>query len=92
MHRGAPRWWAQEALDSRLAGDSTSGYVHGGGRHLGRLILVLGGAQWQRVPMPSRAQNWAGGYFFVATAEAGDTEMAQRIANRAERPAAWRTL
>ncbi len=61
----------------------------------GQLILVLGGA---RSGKSSHAQTLAGelggnAVLYVATAEALDDEMRQRvIAHRAGRPAAWRTL
>jgi adenosylcobinamide kinase/adenosylcobinamide-phosphate guanylyltransferase len=59
-----------------------------------RLILILGGA---RSGKSSHAENLAaqagGAVLYVATAEAGDEEMARRIAHhKASRPAHWRTL
>jgi len=59
-----------------------------------RLTLILGGA---RSGKSSHAQKLAAergrAVLYVATAEAGDDEMAARIAaHRAERPAHWRTL
>lgn len=59
-----------------------------------RLTLILGGA---RSGKSSHAQKLAGErgskVLYVATAEAGDEEMAQRIAaHRSERPEHWRTL
>jgi len=59
-----------------------------------RLTLILGGA---RSGKSSYAQHLASGrgnmVVYVATAEAGDEEMAERIAaHRAERSAHWRTL
>lgn len=60
-----------------------------------RLILILGGA---RSGKSRHAQNLAEAYavpsvLFVATAEAGDDEMAARIAaHRAARPPHWHTL
>lgn len=59
-----------------------------------RMILILGGA---RSGKSTYAQNLAaqtgGRVLYVATAEAGDAEMKERIAaHRAERPADWQTL
>jgi adenosylcobinamide kinase/adenosylcobinamide-phosphate guanylyltransferase len=59
-----------------------------------RLILLLGGA---RSGKSAYAENWARTHgrrvLYVATAEALDGEMRDRIAHhRASRPAAWRTL
>lgn len=59
-----------------------------------KLIVILGGA---RSGKSTRAQQLAESYnqpvLFVATAEAGDEDMASRIAkHKAERPAHWRTL
>jgi adenosylcobinamide kinase/adenosylcobinamide-phosphate guanylyltransferase len=59
-----------------------------------RLIFLLGGA---RSGKSAYADQWArqqgGAVLFVATAQAFDTEMRQRIeAHRAARPAEWRTL
>ena len=62
---------------------------------MGRLILVLGGARSGKSAYAQRLAQEIGGeqVLFVATAEAGDEEMAQRIArHRQERPAAWRTI
>jgi adenosylcobinamide kinase/adenosylcobinamide-phosphate guanylyltransferase len=59
-----------------------------------RLIFLLGGA---RSGKSAYAENWAqeqgGSVLFVATAEALDEEMAERIAaHRASHPAHWHTL
>ncbi|NJO83137.1 MAG: bifunctional adenosylcobinamide kinase/adenosylcobinamide-phosphate guanylyltransferase [Blastochloris sp.] len=59
-----------------------------------RLIFLLGGA---RSGKSSYAEKWAQEYgkqvLFVATAQAFDDEMRERIAaHRATRPAAWHTL
>jgi adenosylcobinamide kinase/adenosylcobinamide-phosphate guanylyltransferase len=62
---------------------------------MGRLILVLGGARSGKSAYAQRLAQEIGGerVLFVATAEAGDEEMAQRIArHRQERPVAWRTI
>jgi adenosylcobinamide kinase / adenosylcobinamide-phosphate guanylyltransferase len=61
------------------------------------LVLILGGARSGKSAYAERlAAEWAGeeGHMlYVATAEALDEEMAQRIArHRAARPASWRTL
>jgi adenosylcobinamide kinase/adenosylcobinamide-phosphate guanylyltransferase len=56
----------------------------------GTVTLVLGGA---RAGKSSYAMSLLGGGLFVATAEAGDAEMAERIAvHRAERGDAWATI
>lgn len=58
------------------------------------LILILGGARSGKSNYAERLAHERGGaVLFVATATAGDEEMARRIADhRAARPAAWRTL
>lgn len=58
------------------------------------LILILGGARSGKSAYAERlARERGGGVLFVATAQAGDEEMARRIADhRAARPAGWRTL
>ena len=62
---------------------------------MGTLTLLLGGA---RSGKSALAQQWGvergeGRVLFIATAQALDEEMAQRIArHRAERPASWRTV
>lgn len=61
---------------------------------MGQLILILGGARSGKSAYAERLAHERGGaVLFVATATAGDAEMAQRIAaHRADRPAAWQTL
>jgi adenosylcobinamide kinase/adenosylcobinamide-phosphate guanylyltransferase len=62
---------------------------------MGQLVLVLGGARSGKSAYAQRLAQELGGerVLFVATAEAGDAEMAQRIArHRQARPAAWRTV
>src|SRR5712692_996208 len=62
---------------------------------MGRLLLVLGGARSGKSAYAQRLAQALGGdhVLFVATAEAGDEDMAQRIArHQQERPASWRTL
>jgi adenosylcobinamide kinase/adenosylcobinamide-phosphate guanylyltransferase len=62
---------------------------------VGELILVLGGARSGKSAFAQRLARERGGdrVLFVATAEAGDEEMAARIAaHRRDRPAGWRTL
>ncbi len=58
------------------------------------LVLILGGARSGKSRFAQRLAGLAGGsVLFLATAEAGDAEMAERIArHKASRPAAWRTL
>ncbi len=59
-----------------------------------RTLLVLGGVRAGKSAFAvARAQAIGGRVVFVATAEAGDSEMATRIArHRATRPPAWRTV
>src|SRR6266705_3102109 len=62
---------------------------------MGRLLLVLGGARSGKSAYAQRLARELGGddVLFVATAEAWDEDMAQRIArHQQERPAVWRTL
>src|SRR6266487_3936641 len=62
---------------------------------MGRLLLVLGGSRRGKSAYAQRLAQALGGddVLFVATAEAWDEDMAQRIArHQQERPAAWRTL
>lgn len=58
-----------------------------------RLTLVLGGVRAGKSRYAQELAHAGGRVLYVATAEAGDEEMAARIqAHRAERPAAWSTL
>ena len=62
---------------------------------MGRLLLVLGGARSGKSAYAQQLAQELGGehVLFVATAEAWDEDMAQRIArHQQERPASWRTL
>jgi adenosylcobinamide kinase/adenosylcobinamide-phosphate guanylyltransferase len=62
---------------------------------MGQLILILGGARSGKSAYAQRLAQELGGeqVLFVATAEAGDEDMAQRIARHQQaRPAAWRTV
>src|SRR5262249_31232380 len=62
---------------------------------MGRLLLVLGGARSGKSAYAQRLAQELGGdhVLFVATAEAWDEDMSQRIArHRQERPAPWGTL
>ena len=62
---------------------------------MGQLILVLGGARSGKSAYAQRLAQALGGeqVLFVATAEAGDEEMARRIARHQQaRPLAWRTV
>ena len=57
-------------------------------------MLLLGGARSGKSALAVEiATRWGGPVTFVATGEAGDDEMRDRIArHRAERPAGWRTV
>jgi adenosylcobinamide kinase/adenosylcobinamide-phosphate guanylyltransferase len=62
---------------------------------MGKLILVLGGARSGKSAFAQRiaTERGAGDVVYVATAEAGDEEMALRIEkHRQTRPPDWRTL
>jgi adenosylcobinamide kinase/adenosylcobinamide-phosphate guanylyltransferase len=62
---------------------------------MGRLILILGGARSGKSTFAQNLATELGGerVLYVATAEAKDDEMRQRIAqHRRERPAGWHTL
>ena len=66
-----------------------------GGEGSGRLILLLGGARSGKSTFAQQMARELGEeqVLFVATAEAGDEEMQQRIEqHRHERPESWRTL
>lgn len=57
------------------------------------LVLVLGGARSGKSAFAQRVATAGARVLFVATAEAGDEEMAARIAvHRRARPIAWDTL
>jgi adenosyl cobinamide kinase/adenosyl cobinamide phosphate guanylyltransferase len=58
------------------------------------LVVLLGGARAGKSALAVElAREWDGPVVYVATAEAGDDEMAQRISrHRDERPTQWRTI
>jgi len=58
------------------------------------LTLVLGGARSGKSALAVKlASEWEGPVAFIATGEAGDDEMAERIRrHREERPTEWTTL
>jgi adenosyl cobinamide kinase/adenosyl cobinamide phosphate guanylyltransferase len=58
------------------------------------LTFLLGGARSGKSSLAvDLARQWAGPVSFIATGEAGDEEMAERIRlHRAERPAEWETI
>jgi adenosylcobinamide kinase/adenosylcobinamide-phosphate guanylyltransferase len=61
---------------------------------MGRLILITGGARSGKSTFAEQLAARLGGenVLFIATAEAGDDDMRQRIAaHRAARPSAWQT-
>lgn len=61
---------------------------------MAQLVLIVGGARSGKSRFAQQlAERLGRNVLFVATAEAGDSEMAQRIAlHRAERPSHWETL
>ena len=58
------------------------------------LVLILGGARSGKSSFAQRLAKTVGGnILFLATAEVGDDEMAERVSrHKASRPAAWRTV
>ncbi len=60
----------------------------------GRIVLLLGGARSGKSRIAqARAEGMAGDLLYIATGEALDAEMAERIArHRADRGARWRTV
>ncbi len=58
------------------------------------LVLIMGGARSGKSSFAQRLAKIVGGkVIFVATAQAGDDEMAERIArHKASRPATWHTV
>jgi adenosylcobinamide kinase/adenosylcobinamide-phosphate guanylyltransferase len=60
---------------------------------MGRLTLILGGARSGKSTFAQRLAGNVGSVAFIATAQAGDSEMAMRItAHQRERPSRWITL
>jgi adenosylcobinamide kinase/adenosylcobinamide-phosphate guanylyltransferase len=61
---------------------------------MGKCILIIGGARSGKSRLAMELARKSGKpVLFVATATAGDEEMAQRIArHREERPSGWRTI
>lgn len=62
--------------------------------HKKELVLILGGVRSGKSSFAQRLAKQSGGnVLFLATAQAGDAEMAERIArHKASRPASWRTI